>query len=94
MGVKLQGLLCENILTIGDETIQNTHPGKSGLVRRYLRRDGKIAAFQWYYVRQWKWFPDRCIRINLGWKLWGYTGKSGEIAQFTFSPWIWNNYTA
>jgi hypothetical protein len=93
MGVKLQGKLCENILTIGDETIQNTQPGKSGLVKRYLRRDGEIAAFQWYYVRQWPWFPDRCIRINLGWKLWDYSGKAG-VSQFTFSPWIWNNYTA
>jgi hypothetical protein len=93
MGVKLLGAGVDILEVVTDPTIQNTQPGKSGLVRRYIRRNGKIIAFHWYYIRQWKSFPDRCIRINLGWKLFGYTGKSGDTAQFTFSPWVCNNYT-
>jgi hypothetical protein len=93
MGIKLQGMLCETRVIHGNPAIQNTVPGKTGLVRRYILRDGKVIAFQWYYIRQWQWWPDRCIRINLGWKLWGDISKGGT-AQFTFSPWLWNNYTA
>jgi hypothetical protein len=92
MGIKLLGAGVDVLEVVTDPTIKNTHPGKSGLVRRYIRRNGKVIVFHWYYIRQWKTWPDRCIRINLGWKLWGDISHGG-IAQFTFSPWVWNNYT-
>jgi hypothetical protein len=32
--------------------------------------------WQWYYVRRNPLYPKRCIRINLGWKLWDAPGHS------------------
>lgn len=55
---------------IGDESVGNK-PLHEGLVRRYLVSGGK-TYWQWYYVKAWG--PKkyrRCIRINMGWKLWG-----------------------
>lgn len=50
-----------------------TNPAKNGYVWRVLRRaDGSVASFQLYFVYQWPVWPTRCIRGNLGWKLWGF----------------------
>lgn len=57
-------------LCIGDENVGNK-PLHEGSVRRYLTSGGK-TYWQWYYIKAWG--PakyQRCIRINLGWKLWG-----------------------
>jgi hypothetical protein len=91
MGIKL--LSTDKLEVVTDASIQNTRPGKSGLVRRYITRNRQIIAFHWYYIHQWKWWPDRCVRINLGWKLWGNINNSDIVVQFTFSPWVWNNFT-
>jgi len=79
-------VLCDSLFVEGDAAVSNGPPGKSGLVRRYLKRDNKIIAFQWYYIRQFKRWPDKCIRINLGWKLWSWTGKGTGSAMHVFSP--------
>lgn len=67
----------------GSERISN-RPLQNGLVRRYLYRDGKLIAFQWYYIKAWS--DTRCIRINLGWKLWDYKKDSPTNCQIVFSP--------
>ena len=70
------------IKVVGDPKVSN-RPIKSGLVKRYLYRNGEVIYFQWYYVRQWS--DSRCIRINLGWKLWGDATKDRNC-QLVFSP--------
>ena len=66
LGVKI--LPTDRILTVGSPKVSN-RPLYEGLVKRYLYRDGKCVAFQWYYVKAWS--GTRCIRLNFGWKLWG-----------------------
>jgi hypothetical protein len=73
----------DSIVIIGSQSVSNGPPGVNGLVKRYLYRDGKIMAFQWYYIRQYSWFPTKCIRINIGWKLWG---RDTSYAMHVFSP--------
>lgn len=63
----------DRMLLKGD-AITSNRPGHSGLVRRVLSRNHAPIYWQWYYVRQWG-SSSRCIRINLGWKLWGFGGS-------------------
>jgi hypothetical protein len=81
LGAKTLGT--DKLLVVGDLLTSN-RPIHSGTVRRYLVRDGRIIYWQLYYVRRWS--ATRCIRINLGWKLWSF--KEGEAinCQFVFSP--------
>ena len=67
----------------GDPLTSNI-PGHSGLYIRRLFRRGSLVAWQWYYVRRWG-QTAYCLRINLGWKLWG---KLGDRAPFvaSFNP--------
>jgi len=64
----------------GDEMVSN-HPLVNGLVRRSLTSGG-TTYWQWYYVKAWS--ATRCLRINLGWKLW--SGKQvGDKVSIVFS---------
>ncbi len=67
--------------TTGDPLVSN-RPLRNGLVRRVLLNPDGSAYWQWYYVRAWS--ATRCLRVNLGWKLWG-TPAPGERRQFVFS---------
>ena len=67
----------------GDERVGNK-PLHEGLVKRTLTSGGK-TYWQWYYVKAWgptEW--RRCIRINLGWKLWG-NPRVGDKISIVFS---------
>ena len=65
-------------------------PGVNGTVKRFLYRDGKLIAWQIYYIRQWPKYPNKCIRLNLGWKLASWEDHNYEYASFAFSvsPWM------
>lgn len=76
----------------GDQRVSNGPPGVSGLVKRLLYCNGKVIAFQWYYIRQYKRWPDKCIRINIGWKLWSIDDPSVIAALFVFSPSPWMHF--
>jgi hypothetical protein len=67
----------------GDQAVSN-RPLHNGLVRRYIVRDGKVIYFQWYFVRAWS--ATRCVRINLGWKLWSFRPGEAINCQLVFSP--------
>ena len=67
-------------------------PGVNGLVKRYLYRDGKLIAWQIYYIRQWKKYPTKCIRLNMGWKLASWEDHNFEYASFVFSPSPWMTF--
>lgn len=72
----------------GDETVSNI-PGNSGHVLRVVYRNGIPHYFQYYLIRQYKFKTDRCFRLNLGWKLWGFkTGKASFVTAVGF----WNQY--
>jgi len=66
----------------GDYRVSN-RPLHEGLVVRYLVQDGK-TYFHWYYVKAWG-TKDRCVRINIGWKLWGDL-RVGDNRAFVMSP--------
>jgi len=73
----------DTLLIKGDPLTSN-RPIHSGLITYVLLRNNKPVYFQWYYVKQWS--KTRCIRINLGWKLWGYLENTNGNHQLTFSP--------
>jgi hypothetical protein len=82
---------CWDYSVKGDEAVSN-RPLHEGLVRRYFVNgdgDGK-RYFQFYYVK--KWTPKRCIRINLGWKLWGEITEGRKI-QYVFSISPFNSWS-
>jgi hypothetical protein len=80
LGVKIESRA--ELIVIGDTRISN-RPLKEGLVRRYLTQPDGKKYFQFYYVKAWS--SKRCIRINLGWKLWG-NNMPGNRVQLVFSP--------
>lgn len=91
MGAKLvEGY---TIVITGDDKTSN-RPLHNGKVYKVVTLPNGTQYFQYYYVRAWKdifgsktpkFLIDRCIRINLGWKLWGDMG-AGQNKQFVFSP--------
>lgn len=81
----------DHMTTIGDTSVKNDPVGHSGLLKRYLYNEkNKLIAFQWYYIHQYKRWPHKCIRINIGWKLWDYYTKA--YSSFVFSPSPWMHY--
>lgn len=64
----------------GSESVSN-RPLHNGLVLRQLVSGG-VTYWQWYYVRAWS--DTKCIRVNLGWKLWGNL-HPGKQCAFVFS---------
>ena len=74
------------IITEGDPKVSN-RPLLEGLVIRRVRRGSKTLYFQWYYVKAWS--PTHCIRINLGWKLWG----DNPTGQLVHSPSLTTGYS-
>jgi len=81
LGTKTQA---GDYLQITGSTAVSNRPLHEGLVVRKLIRGGKPIYFQWYYVKAWS--ETRCIRINLGWKLWGFRENESVNCQLTFSP--------
>lgn len=74
----------DTLVTVGNTKVSN-RPMVPGMVKRYIVRGDKVIAFQWYYVKPWK-NGKRCIRINLGWKLWSYNVFEPWKSQLVFSP--------
>jgi hypothetical protein len=73
---------------VGDERVSNS-PGFSGTVKRYLYgTNHKLLAFQFYYIKQLKRWPNKCIRINLGWKLWNVKDMNAKKAHIVLAAWV------
>lgn len=73
----------DSLVVEGDIETSN-RPIHSGLVKRFVVRDGKVVFFQYYFVKQYS--TTRCIRLNIGWKLWSFKVGENINCQFTFSP--------
>lgn len=80
------GIGVEKLVTIGNPDVGNGPGGRSGTVKRYYYRNGKLEAWQYYFIRRLKRFPHKCIRVNLGWKLFSFGNRfSGHAA---LSVWV------
>lgn len=77
---------------VGNGVVGVLGSGKSGLSVAKLYRNGKLIAFKYYYIRQWQKYPDKCIRVLLGWKLAGYVDGEERVATFGFSPSPWMHF--
>jgi hypothetical protein len=59
-----------------------------GLFSQYVYRDGKLVAFQHYYIKRLA--KDKCFRARIGWKLssWPYPKMSDKFAFVcAITPW-------
>lgn len=55
----------------------------------YYAREG--WAWEVYYIRRYKRWPNKCIRFRCGWKI--DDKAAGQFCQFCFSPSPWMTYT-
>ena len=70
----------------GDENASDTN-GISGYCIRHVWRDGKHLAFQVYYIKHYTLIGRHaCLRINLGWKLWGSRDYPKQYVGIFFNP--------
>jgi hypothetical protein len=81
-----QTLICSG----GDVT--NGPEGMSGLSIRKLYEGTRLVGFKLYYIRQYKKYPHKCIRVLIGWKLKKSLDDEGEVASFGFSPSPWMHF--
>lgn len=75
-------VLSTDVLIVTGDLATSNRPLHDGLCQRVVLRDGKPIYFQYYRVLRWS--DTYCLRINLGWKLWG--DYLSENNQLTFSP--------
>lgn len=70
------------IETIGNPDVSDQN-GISGLCRWRVYRQGKLVAWQWYFIYHYQIFGSlRCIRIGAGWKVWSIEKLYTEPAQY------------
>ena len=81
LGAKTKGT--DTLIIEGNPSVSN-RPLTNGLTFRTLYRDNKPIYWQFYYVKAWS--STRCIRVNLGWKLWGFKKGEDNNLQLTHSP--------
>lgn len=77
---------------ISGNTEASDNNGISGTAKYLCYEMGKPKAFQFYYIRHYtilgKW--KACVRLNIGWKLWGFYSPTKGYAQYVgiyFNPW-------
>jgi len=70
------------ILVSGDPHISD-NKAKAGRMVASLKsnHDDRNLAFEFYLIHQWKWFPNKCLRIRVGYKL-----TSSKIGRLGFAP--------
>lgn len=79
--IEILGAKCKagDFLEESGDLETDTKPAHSGWVYRELKRDGKAIYWQFYFVYQYPFWKSRCIRGNLGWKLWNYEGETVTV---------------
>lgn len=76
----------------GDIDIGNCGPAaKSGSFFKTITRGKWITGFQYYRIKQYKRWPNKCTRLLIGWKLADL--NEGDVVQtFGFSPSPWMRF--
>lgn len=81
LGVEVRST--DTIVFEGDRDV-GAKPPRSGWQWKKIVRDGKVVAFQLYGVQQYRHWPQRCLRVNLGWKLFDFSDSvSDQVVQWT-----------
>lgn len=78
----------EYLLVFGDKNVTSSPNGKAGVVKRYLYRlsDDGLVAWQYYRVKRFKnILKGRCLRINMGYKLWSWGNPKWPKGHSAFS---------
>lgn len=58
-------------------------PPRPGWQWKRVSRDEKIIAWQLYGIVQYRFWPQRCLRVNFGWKLFDFESEcSDQIVQW------------
>ena len=69
LGVEVRST--DDLIFDGDRDV-GAKPPRSGWQWKKVVRDGRAIAFQLYGVQQYRFWPERCLRVNLGWKLFDF----------------------
>ena len=81
LGVEVRST--DDLFFEGDRDV-GAKPPRSGWQWKRVERDGKTIAFQLYGVQQYRFWPQRCLRVNLGWKLFDFdTSVTDQVVQWT-----------
>jgi hypothetical protein len=80
----------QTLITTGNH-VSNGPLGESGTYIAKLYEGDKLIGFKYYYIRQYKHWPTKCIRILIGWKI-NENPEPGKVASFGFSPSPWMHF--
>lgn len=69
----------------GDPRVSNRPLFEGKVFRKLTNPDGKVY-FQWYFVKAWS--ATRCIRVNIGHKLWNIQEGVGNQFVVSINPWM------
>ena len=75
LGVEVRST--DTLVFEGDRDV-GAKPPRSGWQWKQVKRDGKTVAWQLYGVKQYRLWPQRCLRVNLGWKLFDFVTHCEE----------------
>jgi hypothetical protein len=80
----------DSILSCGNPRVGDKRKVE-GLFSQYVYRQGKLVAFQHYYIKRWS--ETKCSRLRVGYKLssWPNPKNNGKY-QFVFAPTPWKNF--
>lgn len=62
---------------------------KPGFYRAVLTANHEVVGWEYYVVHPYKWWPTRCMRLRLGWKMMTKKFDKDNKAQLvhSFNPW-------
>lgn len=81
LGVEVRST--DSLIFEGDRDV-GAKPPRSGWQWKKIVREGKVVAFQLYGVRQYRVWPQRCLRVNFGWKLFDFDDAvTDQVVQWT-----------
>lgn len=67
----------------GQDGVSDQPRGKSGFWVKRVYRGEKLVCWHAYLIRQWSFWPEKCFRLSMGWKLFSFDGSKEEVHQLT-----------
>lgn len=81
LGVEVRST--DKLVFEGDRDV-GAKPPRSGWQWKQVKRDDKTIAWQLYVIQQYRIWPQRCLRVNLGWKLFDFEDSvTDQVVQWT-----------